>query len=536
MSTTQTSDVPEPVEGASSFSPREEKKDGASTSSAKPVKDGAPNWTRQLTTLAAVIIAILTLFSSDALAMADQWWNSSTYQHCLFILPITAWLIWQRRAEVAPIAPAAWAPGLILLAAAALAWLVGEAGGASLIRHAALIAMIQASVLTILGPAVTRALLFPLFYLVFLIPFGDEFVPLLQTVTAKIVIALVHLSGLKAQIDGVFITTDAGWFEVAEACSGVKFLVAMIAYGALVANVCFKSWARRAAFMALCLVAPVLANGVRAFATIYAAHLTSVETATGFDHIVYGWFFFAIVMVLVVLAGWRFFDRQLGEPWLPGYRPMNFRVAARLPVAFAAIGVASLPVVWIATVVAAGRAELPHAVDLPQVPGWTRIGITGVPWYPRFDGADHRLFGRYGDGKGHEVDIAVALYGWQGHGREVIAFGQGAADPEGKWKWSANLPAPPGGKAERIMGPAKLARTAFTYYVLGGTTTGDTMTVKLTTLGARLIGGDQRAAVLILSAEDRPGKPAREALDAFAAALGAPEGRIKLMFAQAMGR
>jgi exosortase A len=494
-------------------------------------------WKRSLIALAAAIAVILLLFRADAAAMADQWWNSSTYQHCLFILPITAWLIWQRRHEVATVAPQGWAPGLILVALAALAWLVGEAGGASLIRHAALVLMIQASVLAILGPNVTRALLFPVFYLIFLVPFGDEFVPALQTVTAKIVIALVHFSGLKAQIDGVFITTDAGWFEVAEACSGVKFLVAMIAYGALVANVCFRGWQRRAAFMALCVAAPVLANGVRAFSTIYAAHLTSVEAATGFDHIIYGWFFFGFVMLLVVATGWRFFDRKPGDPWIAGMPIGRFRSAANLPVALAAIGLAAAPVIWSETVIASGRAVLPHAISLPPVAGWQPAASgPAVPWLARFDGADHRLYGRYTDGAGHFVDIAIALYGWQAHGREVIGFGQGAADPAGRWKWAGNLDAPAGGRAERIMGPGKLARTAISFYVLGGSATGDAMTVKIRTLKGRLLGGDQRAATIILSAEDAAGAPADAALAKFLAAFGDPQARATALFAQAGAR
>ena len=499
--------------------------------------EGRGIWFSHLTALAAVTSAILLLFRTDALAMADQWWNASTYQHCLFILPIVAWLVWQRRREVVPIAPQGWAPGLALVALAALAWLIGEAGGASLIRHAALILIVQASILAMLGPNVTRALLFPVFYLIFLVPFGDEFVPALQTVTAKIVIALVHLSGLKAQIDGVFITTEAGWFEVAEACSGVKFLVAMIAYGALVANVCFSSWPRRAAFMVLCVVAPVLANGFRAFATIYAAHLTSVETATGFDHIVYGWFFFAIVMILVVAAGWRFFDRKPGDPWIAGMPKHSFRAYRLLPVALAATGVAALPVIWTDTVVASGRAPLPGTVSLPVIPGWQRTGIApAVPWVARFDGADHRLYGRYTDGKGHFVDLAIALYGWQGHGREIVGFAQGAADPAGRWKWAGDLSGIQGGKLERIMGPGKLARVAATFYVLRGRTTGDALTVKWDTLVSRLFGGDQSAATIIVSLESGDGSETSETLDRFLAAFGRPQDRAATLFAQAGAR
>ena len=67
-------------------------------------------------------------------------------------------------------------------------------------------------------------LLFPLAFAVFLVPFGEEIVPPLQMLTAEIVIALTHLSGIEAHIDGVFIDTPAGLFEVAAACAGVQFV------------------------------------------------------------------------------------------------------------------------------------------------------------------------------------------------------------------------------------------------------------------------------------------------------------------------
>jgi exosortase/archaeosortase family protein len=149
--------------------------------------------------------------------------------------------------------------------------------------------------------------------MVFLVPFGDEIVPPLQDVTARMAVALTQASGVPASITGVFIDTPVGLFEVAEACSGVKFLIAMIALGTLVAHLCFRSWKRRAVFMAACAVVPVLANGVRAWGTIYIAQSRGVEFAAGFDHIVYGWFFFALVMTVLLGASWRFFDRAAND-------------------------------------------------------------------------------------------------------------------------------------------------------------------------------------------------------------------------------
>ncbi len=492
-----------------------------------------PLWRSHLVALGVAVAAILTLFARDAAAMAGQWWNSSTYGHCLFILPLVGWLVWQRRTEVAQVEPRAWLPGLIAVALAAFGWLVGEAAGVSLVRHAALVGMVQATILTILGPAAVRALLFPIFYLVFLIPVGDEIVPAMQTLTAKMTMILLNAASIPARIDGVFITTPTGWFEVAEACAGVKFLVAMAAYGALVAHVCFRSWKRRIIFLTLAIAAPIFANGIRAFGTIYAAHLTSVEAATGFDHIIYGWFFFAFVMVIVMGVAWPFFDRRIGDKWLSAIPTAIGKPRAALSLAGAALGIILLPVVWNGTVIAAGRHPLPKSVALPQVPGWAAGPRNEqYPWTPRFDGADHKLIGHYRNAKGETIDLAIALYGWQAEGRKIVGFAQGAVDPTSKWSWSANIAAPAGAKGERLVAPGKIEREALTFYVLGPGATGDAMTVKLRTLRARLLGGDQGAAVVIVSGEG--GK--RTAIDAFLKSLGPVDQRAQAMLAKSRGQ
>ncbi len=501
-----------------------------------PEGEGLKNvWHRPLLALALAVLAILLLFARDAADMATQWWTMSTYQHCLYVLPIVAWLVWLRRSEVAQVTPAGWFPGLALVFGAALVWLIGEAGGIAIIRHIGLVAMIQASVVAILGPAVVRAVLFPLFYLVFLVPFGDEFTGPMQTLTAKMTMALLDLTGVPATIDGVFITTRAGWFEVAEACAGVKFLVAMIAYGTLAANVCFRATKRRVLFMTAAIVVPILANGVRAWGTIFAAESIGVEAATGFDHIVYGWVFFAVVMLAIMAGAWPFFDRKIGENWLGGkVFPVWKPVAASLLVAPLAVGAVALPVVWDSVASAAGRSVLPARVDLPIVAGWTRVADLPVtPWTPRFDGADHRLFGRYGNAAGQRVDVGVALYGWQGNGREIVGFGQGAVDPSSQWAWAADLTPLGRGKRERLMGPDKVEREAATFWFVGGRAAQSSTRVKLATLTGRLTGGDQSAASLIVSAE---GKGAPDAVVAFLRDMGDPQPRVAAMLAQAKGR
>ncbi|MBK5264259.1 MAG: exosortase A, partial [Alphaproteobacteria bacterium] len=255
-----------------------------------------PGWPTHLALLGSVAAVVLLLFAGDAADMVGIWWNSSTFGHCLLIPLILFWLVEQRLPELRQLTPVAWWPSLIWVVGGALCWLVGDAASVALARHLGLVVILQGTVIAILGPQVSRGLAFPLFYALFLVPFGEEFVPILQTVTARLSMLFLGWSGIPAHLSGVFITTPSGYFEVAEACSGAKFLIAMTAYAALVCNVCFKSWPRRAVFLSAGLIIAVIANGVRAFGTIYIADRTSIDFAAGFDHVVYGWIFFAIIL------------------------------------------------------------------------------------------------------------------------------------------------------------------------------------------------------------------------------------------------
>jgi exosortase A len=479
-------------------------------------------WRTHLAALASAVFAIALLFRRDVLDLATLWWTSTTYGHCLFILPVVAWLVWTRRHDLAALTPAAWWPGLVLVAAGASGWLVGEAAGVAAARHFGLVIAMQGAMVTILGPHVGRALLFPLAYAFFAVPFGDWLEPPLQQVTAAIVMPLLHLAGVPAEIDGVLIHAGPYYFEVAEACSGSKFVLSMLAFGVLVANTCFRSWRRRAVFLGVALIVPVLANGVRAFGTIYAAQLAGLDAATGFDHIVYGWLFFAVVMAAVMAAGWRWFDRAPDDPAfdpasLPP--PVSHRLGLAAAVLLVAATTALFPA-WAAAI--GGRSQpLPPQLQLPDVPGWTRAPLsTRAPWEPYYPTADHRLIGRYVDAQGQAVDLAIAVFARQEEGKELVAYGTGALRESDRWVRVADLPAIDGGAAIRITAPGPVERVVATWYRAGGIVTDNPAIVKLATLKARLLGGEPGAVALHLSAEKQPnGDPVAD-IARFRAALG----------------
>lgn len=312
-------------------------------------------WRAPLSALATAALALVLANFGAWEAMAHQWWNIDTYNHLLLVPLITAWLVALKEEELARLAPQPFLPGLLGVAAGLMLWRAGEGLGINLIAQVGAVGALQAAAVTVIGLRAALVLALPIAFAAFLVPFGDEIIPPLQAITAEIAIALTHASGIPARINSIYIDTPAGLFIVAEACSGVKFLIAMVTLGVLVCVTRFNRWRTRAAFMAACVIVPILANGVRAWATIHVAQYVGAEKATGFDHIVYGWVFFAIVIAVLLGAAWRFVEREpeeygwtLGDierwGWVRRYEALTFapRSAAAAIIALAAIAVLSM--------------------------------------------------------------------------------------------------------------------------------------------------------------------------------------------------
>jgi exosortase A len=492
----------------------------------------APALRAPLLQLAAVWLGLLVLFFPDWRAMAGQWWDSSTYNHILLVPPIIGWLVAQRRFELLRLTPAGWWPALVVFAGAGLLWLLGDLAGLAVARHLALVVMAQAGFAAVMGPEVVAGLLFPLGYMLFLVPMGDELIPALQTMTARLTMALLGLAHIPATINGVFITTPAGYFQVAEACSGIKFLIAMVAYGALVANVCFLRWGRRAAFMAVSVVVPILANGLRAFGTIWIAGWYGIAFAASFDHVIYGWVFFALVMALCMAVGWRFFDRAVDsamiDPAAIAANPWVRRLAARrLAPRFA------MPLMLLITLAFIGwgtsaqtlDAKLAEGLRLPAAKGWQPVATDdGMAWTPLHGGADRQLHMRFRNAAGATVDLSFALYANQGQGREPSGFGQGALPLGSRWAWERPGPALGLAKSDLIEAPSDRPqperRLCLTWYRSGTLLTGSALALRLHAMHDHLLLQPQATAVLILSASDRFNPDPQAALASFLATVG----------------
>jgi len=472
-------------------------------------------WQRTALTLGLVWALVLLLFFPTAAQMVGIWTSSTAFNHCFLIGPIIGWLVWQRRDALRELEPRPYPPALVLLAAAAFLWLLGWMASLSLAMHIALVLILQASAFVVLGPQVTRALLFPLAFMIFLAPFGEELIPWLQVSAANFAVAALKFFGVPVVTDSVLITIPNGQFKVAEECSGFRFLLAGMSLAALYSNLAFKTWRKQAIVIALGLIVPILANWVRVFGIIYIAHLSTPDTAKLVDNIVsghefYGWLFFGLIMLIMFSIGRMFSDKMVDDPaidistWVKQPAPVG---AARLRPAIAA---AALVVAAAAPAFAwwsdrAGGQTGQAEVQAPVLYDWAIVPADAQQWKPVYPGASAESFVTYLR-NGRTVQLYLALYERETNDNKLITHANGAAPPQSPWTWLRNLPAPVMVGSERIetfafqIRAGDGERDVWQWYWVNDRLVTSPYLAKLESLKARLLGGNRRAGVIILSA------------------------------------
>lgn len=509
--------------------------DAAKPASAAPgaAIDGSASegWRQALIALAVAIGGLCAVFWGTVSQMVETWYVSATFNHGFMIVPICLWLIWDRREAIEKYMPKPDFRGLLVIAACMIAWTVASAAGVQSGMQFALVGMIQGAVLTVLGWRLVRAMLFPLGFLFFAVPFGDFLIPSLQDLTAVMVVEGLRLISIPVYIDGVFLSIPTGNFEVAEACSGVRFLIATIALGALFANLSFRTSLRRSIIIFLAIVVPLVANGIRAFGIVYIAHITDHKVAVGVDHLIYGWIFFAFVTIVLLAIGMTFRETD-GDNTI--YMPQDEdRRAGRhsTPKGMIAGAAASLAVAFVGPAYAGimldhGIAKIASPLAAPAAGnGWQDSGRSTTPWRPTFVGADAEFMTSFNK-SATEVHMYLAYYTHQRQGAELVNSANTFVDGV-NWQRasSSSLKIQLGGgqqtvKETRLLG-RRQGRLVWEFYWIGGHYTADRYEAKAYEAVTKLLGTNQAAAAIVVAADyhDSPAEAARVLQD-FLANLG----------------
>ncbi len=403
-------------------------------------------WRVALPALVIALLAIVALYWPTVASMASIWWHYETYAHGMLVVPIILYMVWTRRHEIAVLEPRLMPVGAGLLLVLSLGWLAADAAEVAVVQHFAVAVMIQVAVYALLGGPVTWAIAFPLAYLLFAVPVGEALIPPLRQVTAWFTVEGLRLTGIPVLWEGLYITIPTGNFEVAEACSGLRYLIASVALGFLYAYLTYQSLWRRLAFIALSVVMPIVANGVRAYGIVMIAHLSDMKYATGVDHLIYGWLFFGLVVLLMFWIGsfWRepVVDREqmADSDRLSGHSTMESAIA----------GVAGRYAVWTLAVVLAAAAGPLWAIwtsregltvapvvlsTPPAVAPWQGPEVDTGTWEPQFSGADAVVRSRYAL-EGRAVHLYIAYYRQQRPDAKLISSQNSLYDRK-RWRYVA---------------------------------------------------------------------------------------------------
>ena len=380
-------------------------------------------WAFAAASIFSAIFWLLSVYGETVHTIILLWDSSETFAHGYLIAPISAWLIWRRRHELASLTPQPNFLVLPLLALTGFGWLLAALAEVGVVQQYCLVFMIPLLVWTILGNQVAWALAFPLFFLLFAVPFGEFLLPPLMEHTADFTILALRLTGIPVYREGLYFTIPSGSWSVVEACSGLRYLIASLTLGFLYAYLTYRSLTRRAIFVVVSVIVPIVANWLRAYMIVMIGHLSSMKYAVGVDHLIYGWLFFGVVMLILFWIG--SFWREDLEPEPRATRPPG-RAAAANSASLAAIlaaTIASAAVVFIWPAMAArldnGSFASPVVQAPPSAGGWQPVDVRLTEWTPRFLNARAQINQAYAK-EGARAGLYIGYYRNQRRGAQLI--------------------------------------------------------------------------------------------------------------------
>jgi EpsI family protein len=368
--------------------------------------------------------------------------------------------------------------------------------------------MLDSLIWSMLGTEVAKVLRFPLVFLCFAVPFGDSLVPILQQWTATVVVAALRLSGIPAFQDGFVLLTPSGSWQVAEACSGIRYLIASIVMGTLVAGITYRSWKRRVIFLLFSILLPIVANAIRAYGIVVLAYLTGNAIATGVDHVIYGFVFFSLITAVMMTVAIRWYEPHTYSSDLPTSQTTN-------PPPNLSFLVVSLLCVTIAVASAMGLSTFlwsrvpapPNATALAAPAGWTSVRELDDQWAPEPRALQQRTTEAFSSGTS-QVSTCFGWYAERQRGVELINPNNLVGD-SGVWTLLGGstrqvvIRGRPSVVAEHEIMHARDHRLVWLWYSVGTELTSNPYRLRLIEAENRLLGRPQSTALYAVSAPYR---------------------------------
>lgn len=465
---------------------------------AVPANDNA--FSRLILTLLVVFVWCIVWYWPTASDIAFIWWRSDTYAHGLIVLPVFFWLVWGKRERIGGFAPEP-VPWLAVPAAfAGFMWLLGQLVSVAAAAHAGFVLMVVIGLVAAVGWRLARVLMFPLAFLLFGIPIGDFLLPTLMNLTAEFTVWALRLSGVPVYQEGLHFVIPNGRWSVVEACSGIRYLIASLMVGSLYAYLNYVSLRKRLLFMLVALLVPIVANWLRAYLIVMLGYLSDNELAAGVDHLIYGWVFFGVVIMLMFWIGRYWSDVPVTSAAVSDGTTVQARTrwVTLLPVA---IVIAAFPPIFAFMQAPADAFEV--AYDLPSpAAGWTGGDVAAVSYRPHYTGFRGESVAAYTNQSNESVLLYSAFFLEQREGAEMVTWGNGLISTYGQ-----GLNVVSSNALNSVLGPLRSAtvisprarHAVVQWYVVNGRVLTRDWEVKIRLAIDRLLGLPDASMVFILA-------------------------------------
>ncbi len=482
------------------------------------------HWQKPLLGLLLITLSNVSVFWETWRSMVITWQTSDTFTHGFVVAPISLWLIWARKEQFRYLQAEISMLGLLMMVICGFLWLSADLIHTLVIQQFAVIGMLVCAFWTILGNKVSSKALFPLLFLFLMAPFGDDFVPPLMEYTATFVVTMLRLTGISVYREGLHFTLTSGNWSVIEACSGIRYLIASITLGMVYAYLNYTHFRKRLVLILAAILVPIVANGFRAYMIVMIGHLSDMQLATGIDHIIYGWVFFGLVMLLLFYIG-SFWQDPLPEViTIPETtRKISINYPHYWPI-LSALLLALL--IWPpSSAWLSGRQAASLEISEYLLPSeWQPVATApGWDWTPKFKGvaAEFQHYFRNGD---TVVGMTVANFGAETQGELVNS--QNVLVNSNNKIWSimhvasslVNLSAQQATVEESVLRGAATDILVFRWYKVGSRNTANKYFVKWLQLVKRLSFDTGPELMILLYTPSEPGeyRQARANLQKFA--------------------
>ena len=257
---------------------------------------------------AAFAVLVLAVIFQNTFAMLRATWHMEEYSHGILIPAITAYLLWTRRAQFAGMPfEGSWF-GAALVAVGLVVYFLGSLAAITTVDAYALVIVIAGCVLAVMGWKAFRLALVPIALLLLMNPLPpflyQSISSHLQLISSQIGVAFIRLLGISVYLEGNVIDLGSYKLEVAEACSGLRYLFPLMSVGAIMAYLINgKTWLRVVVF-ASTIPLTILMNSFRIGVIGVLVDRYGVEQAGGFLHLFEGWVVFMMCLALLSLEAW----------------------------------------------------------------------------------------------------------------------------------------------------------------------------------------------------------------------------------------